>query len=202
MFQLVTEPEISWWPTWTHSSSYFVNICYKVTFTLKGKQGFSILLLGHQKQICKILQNMSNVKCLFPYCITLLFFHFSHHWEAKSTAWNFCILIFSPPVRIMPLVLCFFFLVLFCSYHLHLNLGFLLFPPLDSPSLYQRIWCEYGNSPQWESECIAWHFCIFIFSPTVCLMRVVLNFFGVFYISRPRFFVLANSPIWFPPLFS
>ena len=31
----------------------FVNICYKITFTFKGKQRFSIILLGHQKQIWK-----------------------------------------------------------------------------------------------------------------------------------------------------
>ena len=29
----------------------FVNICYKITFRFKGKQRFSIILLGHQKQI-------------------------------------------------------------------------------------------------------------------------------------------------------
>ena len=61
-FEWVTEPEISWWPNWAHTSCqvdlwckvitnliYFVNICYKVTFTLKGEQGFTIILLLHWK---------------------------------------------------------------------------------------------------------------------------------------------------------
>ena len=77
---------MSWWPLWTRTSCHFdlwcdmitslvylVKICYKVPFTLKDEQRFSKnILLGHQKQICKILRNMVNVKCLVWFCIASL----------------------------------------------------------------------------------------------------------------------------------
>ena len=92
----------------------------------------------------------------------------------------------------MPQVLC------FC-----LNLD-LIFWPLSpppfrlQPRLSQRIiWCEYGNSPYWESEYIEWNFCIFIFSPPVGMMRVVLCFCFMFYLSRSRVFVLLFPPLGF-----
>ena len=147
---------------------YFVLPWYICTGWLGVKHQLTIILLGHQKQICKILQNMSNVKLYVCFPIVLLcYFHFSHQWEAKSTAWNFCILIFSPPVRIMGSLLLFF-----CSYHLHLHLlGFLLLPPprfrLPRPlSENHMVWIWEFSSLRIRMYCLKF---LYLHFPSSCL---------------------------------
>ena len=73
------------------------------------------------------------------------------------------------------------------------------------PSLSQRIiWCGYGNSPHWESECIAWNFCIFVslLLFTWCVWTFAFDLYSTYLDLLVFFCSCCASHIWLPPSFS
>ena len=158
--------------------TYLSTFLTKLHLHSKVNKVFSTILLGHQKQICKILWNMSNAKGMLLYCVALLFFHFSGDWESEDVAWNFCILIFPYPVRMMLLVLCFF------SYRELLSC---LLSHLDSPALLSNKIIIQNQNVLLEI------FIIFIFPPPVTWGMWLFLYFTSLLLT---YFPL--SPIWVP----
>ena len=94
-----------------------------------------------------------------------------------------------------------FFVFVSCFPHLDLDFPnlFALIPSLIwvLPPFLIETYVECGNSRQWESECIAWKFFIFISLLFVwCVWLSFLFYFFVFYLPRsrsPRCFALTAS---------
>ena len=121
---------------------------------------------------------------------------FGGHWESECIAWNLCIFIVSPPVRLMHVVVCFCFV--FSSSRSRSPKSFRSYPlpHLGSPAflIESMVWMWEFSSVRIRMYCLK--FLYLHFSP-VRLMRVVIFFiFFVFYLSRsrsPRCFALTAS---------